>query len=71
MARMQNDVAKTKRLYDNMFKPGHFNMLTISGRSRHQLTPRIPIAVQQMLIDRCRRLHQAKGISRIVASRPV
>ena len=64
MARMAKELMKTKRLYDSMFSSGSRIRWTIPGTSRTQASP-IPLRTSQViLIERCRRLHQARGATR-------
>ena len=70
IAKIANDVAKTKRLCDIMFNPGRRRTQTKPGKLRHHASEIIAMMIQSILADHRERRHQAKGASTKAASRP-
>src|ERR1700730_1814110 len=69
-ARIAKDPTNTRRLWDIILSPGKRSKSTIPGIFRHQLRLTKMRSAQNTLNERCLRLHQAKGATKRVASRP-
>src|ERR1035441_9016512 len=69
-ARMAKAVANTKRLWDIILRPGRRRRFTRSGTFKDQLRAKKPRPTQKRLRERCRRLHEARGATNSVASKP-